>query len=116
LLADQLFGKDDPSAIYSKESPMKMYDEESGNSVLAIKMPFDLKQKVELYTRKDDLVLQLGAFKKSITLPHSMANKKVLGADLEDGWLKIRFGRRTSCPQKKARGRRRDRKAPRKTP
>ncbi len=116
LLADQLFGKDDPSAIYSKESPMKMYDEESGNSVLAIKMPFDLKQKVELYTRKDDLVLQLGAFKKSITLPHSMANKKVLGADLEDGWLKIRFEGERHVPKKKARGRRRDRKAPRKTP
>jgi arsenite-transporting ATPase len=112
-LADQLFGKDDPSMIYSRESPMKMYDEENGISVLAIKMPFELNQKVELYTRKDDLVLQLGAFKKSITLPHAMANKKVLGADLESGWLKVRF-EGENVPTKKGRRRHGSRKTPRK--
>jgi arsenite-transporting ATPase len=112
-LADQLFGKEDPSMIYSKESPMKMYDEENGISVLAIKMPFELNQKVELYTRKDDLVLQLGAFKKSITLPHAMANKKVLGADLENGWLKVRF-EGENVPTNKGRRRHGSRKTPRK--
>jgi arsenite-transporting ATPase len=112
-LADQLFGSGDPTVIYSRESPMKMYDEENGDSVLAIKMPFDLNQKVELYTRKDDLVLQLGAFKKSITLPHSMANKKVLGADLENGWLKIKF-EGEHVPRKKGRRKVGSRKTPRK--
>lgn len=113
LLADQLFGSSDPSAIYSKESPMKMYDEDDGNSVLAIKLPFVLNQKVELYTRKDDLVLQLGSFKKSITLPHAMANKKILGADLDNGWLKIRF-EGEHVPKKKGRRKHGDRKAARK--
>lgn len=89
-LGDELFGKDDPTKIYSTESPMKMYDEDD-KSVLAIKLPFPMDQKLELYTRKDDLTVQLGAFKKSITLPHSMANKQVLGADMEDGWLKVKF-------------------------
>jgi arsenite-transporting ATPase len=112
-LADQLFGKEDPSVTYSKESPMKMYDEEDGNSVLAIKMPFELNQKVELYTRKDDLVLQLGSFKKSITLPHSMANRKVLGADLEKGWLNIRF-EGEHVPKKKSRRKHGGSKTPRK--
>jgi arsenite-transporting ATPase len=89
-LADELFAKEDPTKIYSMESPMKMYDEDD-KSVLAIKLPFPMDQKLELYTRKDDLTVQLGAFKKSITLPHSMANKQVLGADIEDGWLKVKF-------------------------
>jgi arsenite-transporting ATPase len=114
-LADQLFGKGDPSVIYSKESPMKMYDDEDDNNILAIKMPFELNQKIELYTRKDDLVLQLGAFKKSITLPHSMANRKILGADLQNGWLRIKFeGEHVTT--KKGRKRRRGRKAPGKEP
>ncbi len=113
LLADQLFGKSDPAEIYSKESPMRMYDEENGDSVLAIKMPFVMNQKVELYTRKDDLVLQLGAFKKSITLPHAMANKKTLGADLENGWLKIRF-EGEHVPKRKSRRKIGGRKTPRK--
>ena len=89
-LADQLFGKDDPTEIYSTESPMHIYDE-GDNAVLAIRMPFPMNQKVELYTRGDNLTLQLGAFKKSISMPYALASKKVLGADLEDGWLKIRF-------------------------
>ncbi len=106
MLADQLFGKQDPSAVYSKESPMKMYDEEDDNSVLAIKMPFELNRKIELYTRKDDLVLQLGAFKKSITLPHSMANRKILGADLQNGWLRIKFEGEHVTTKKGRKGRR----------
>ena len=111
-LGDQLFGASDPAEIYSKESPMKMYDEE-GASVLAIKMPFPLDQKVELYMRKDDLVLQLGAFKKSIALPYALANKKILGADLESGWLKIRF-EGEHVPKKKTRKKHGGRKAARK--
>ena len=90
ILGEQLFGGGDPTAIYSTESPMKIYDQ-NGDSVLAIKMPFTLDQKVELYMRKDDLVLQLGAFKKSIALPYALAGKKILSADLENGWLKIKF-------------------------
>jgi len=101
-LGDELFGKDDPTKIYSMESPMKMYDEDD-KSVLAIKLPFPMDQKLELYTRKDDLTVQLGAFKKAITLPHSMANKQVLGADMEDGWLKVKF-------QGEDHGKRKDRK------
>jgi arsenite-transporting ATPase len=114
-LSRQLFSDSDPAMIYSKESPMKMYDEESGDSILAIKMPFVLNQKVELYTRKDDLVLQLGALKKSITLPYAMATKKVLGANLENGWLKIRF-EGEHVPKKKGRRERGGRKATRKAP
>ena len=101
-LGDELFGKEDPTEIYSMESPMKMYDEDD-KSVLAIKLPFPMDQKLELYTRKDDLTVQLGAFKKSIALPHSMANKQVLGADMEDGWLKVKF-------QGEDHGKRKDRK------
>lgn len=111
-LADQLFAGSDPTEIYSKESPMKMYEEDGAN-VLAIKMPFPMNSRVELYTRKDDLVLQLGSFKKHITLPYAMASKRILGADLEDGWLRIRF-EGEHVPKKKGRRRHGGRKAPRK--
>ena len=89
-LADELFGKEDPTQVFSTESPMKMFDE-NGASVLSIKLPFLMNQETELYTRGDTLTLQLGAFKKSISLPYVMTNKKVLGAEWEEGWLKIRF-------------------------
>ncbi len=112
-LADEIFGDGDPTEVYSRESPMGMYDED-GASVLALKLPFPMNQKLELYTRKDDLMVQLGAFKKSITLPHSMTNKKILGAAMDDGWLRIRF-EGEEHGKGKARKRGRGRTAPRKT-
>ncbi len=89
-LANEMFGDEDPTKVYSLESPMKMFDED-GNSVLAVKLPFLMNQNVELYTRGDNLTLQLGAFKKSISLPYIMTNKKVLSAEWGEGWLNIKF-------------------------
>jgi arsenite-transporting ATPase len=113
MLATELFGGTDPTQIYSKESPMKMYSEE-GAEVLAIRLPFPMDQKLELYTRKDDLTVQLGAFKRSITLPYSMTNKKILGAEMDDGWLTIRFEGESHAKEKgrkRTRGRKEARKA-----
>ncbi len=112
-LGDELFAKDDPTQVYSTESPMKMFDE-AGASVLAIKLPFLMNQNTELYTRGDTLTLQLGAVKKSISLPYVMTNKKVLGADWEEGWLKIRFEGEGVADKRKVRKRSRRGKADRK--
>lgn len=111
-LADELFGKDDPTTAYSLESPMKITSE-GGENILAVKLPFVMDQKLELYTRKDVLVLQLGAFKKSIVLPYALAGKELLGADLDAPWLTIRF-EGDDVGRKKGKGRG-GRKAPRKT-
>ncbi len=89
-MADELFGEEDPTGVYSTESPMKMYNED-GASMLAVKLPFLMNQNVELYTRGDNLTLQVGAFKKSISLPYAMTNRKVLSAEWADGWLKVKF-------------------------
>ena len=112
-LADELFGKEDPTQVFSTESPMRLFDE-GGFSILSVKLPFLMNQNVELYTRGDNLTLQLGAFKKSISLPYVMTNKKVVSAEWVEGWLKIKFegediGKRRV--RKKGRGGKKDRKA-----
>jgi arsenite-transporting ATPase len=112
-LAEELFGKDDPTKAYSLESPMRI-ESGDGENTLAVKLPFVMDQKLELYTRKDVLVLQLGAFKKSIVLPYALAGKELLGADMDGTWLTIRFegeevGRKKG---KGSRGRKAARKAP----
>jgi arsenite-transporting ATPase len=104
-LADQLFGEDDPIEPYSLESPMKIF-ERDGCDILAVKLPFVMDQKLELYTRKDVLVLQLGAFKKSIVLPYALAGRRLLGADLEGVWLNIRFEGEEIGKKKGGKGRR----------
>jgi len=112
-LAENLFGKEDPTQVFSLESPMKIYDED-GFSILSVKLPFLMNQNVELYTRGDNLTLQLGAFKKSISLPYVMTNKKVLSAEWVEGWLKIKFegeGIGKGPVRKRGRGGKKDRKA-----
>ena len=113
-LADQLFGDLDPTMAFSTESPMKVY-EDGKDTVLALKMPFPMDQKLELYTRKDVLTVQLGAFKRSVVMPYALSTRKLLGADHEDGWLKIRFEGEGDGKGEGRKGRRR-RKAPRKAP
>jgi len=113
-MADQLFGTTDPTAVFSKESPMRM-KEVDGSTHLMIKMPFADERKIELYTRKDVLIVQLGQFKKSVSLPYALASKKVLGAELEDGWLRIAFEGEENAGKGKGGKRRRGAKARRKT-
>jgi arsenite-transporting ATPase len=91
ILADMLFGKSDPAAIYSRESPMRMY-EEKGEKVLALRIPFEIENRpVELYNRKDLLIVGIGSYKRNISLPYTYASLKVKEAQMRDGWLKIRF-------------------------
>jgi len=106
-MADQMFGSEDPTAVFSTESPMRIEDGD-GSTLLMMKMPFADDRKIELYTRKDVLIVQLGAFKRSVSLPYALADKKVLGAELENGWLRIEFeGEENADKGKGGKGRRR---------
>jgi len=90
MLADMLFGDSDPTEIYSRESPMKMY-EEGGEKILALKIPFEINRPVELYNRKDLLIVGIGSYKRSISLPYTYASLKIKKAQMRDGWLRIYF-------------------------
>ena len=90
LLADMLFGSSDPTQVYSKEGPMKMYQRE-GESVLALRIPFEINRPVELYNRKDLLIVGIGSYKRSISLPYTYAAMKIKKAQMKDGWLRIHF-------------------------
>jgi arsenite-transporting ATPase len=112
-MADQMFGSADPTAVFSTESPMRIEDAD-GSTLLMMKMPFADDGKIELYTRKDVLIVQLGAFKRSVSLPYALADKKVLGAELENGWLRIEFEGEENADKGKGRKGRRRAKARRK--
>ena len=90
MLADMIFGESDPTAIYSTEKPMKMY-EEDGTKILALKIPFKVDRAVELYNRKDLLIVSIGSYKRAITLPYTYAALAVKRAAMSNGWLNIYF-------------------------
>jgi len=102
-LADMLFDKEDPTKVYTTDKALKIYSED-GVDTLSIKLPFSEKQEVELYKSSDTLIVQVGWYKRSVSLPYSMIKKEATKAEFKDGYLLIRFeGGESNGEQKKGR-------------
>ncbi len=90
-LADMIFKDGDPTVVLSREKPMEIY-EEDGTDVLSLKLPFSGKEQVELYKSEDVLIVQVGPYKRSVSLPYSLMNRETKKAEFRDDRLLIRFG------------------------
>ena len=93
VMADDVFGDEDPAKTYSTESPMS-FRTEGDIDLLVMKMPFVEVADVELF-RVDaiSLMVHVGSQKRNIHLPDSLISAKILGADFIDNELIIRFKR-----------------------
>ena len=60
--------------------------------MLSVYMPFVEKQDVSLSQKGDELLIKIGSFKRSITLPRTLINSPVKSAKFEDNTLIIIFG------------------------
>ncbi|MDN5358126.1 MAG: arsenite/tail-anchored protein-transporting ATPase [Candidatus Methanomethylophilaceae archaeon] len=95
-MADMIFGDSDPSEIYAAESPMR-FETADGMDHLIIKMPFVKKDKVELFKgRGDSLIIHVGSQKRTITLPLTLKNAEVAGAELKGGELTVKLKRQNA--------------------
>ena len=93
-LAETIFGDSDPAEIYATESPMRFSTEE-GVHILSIKLPFAAKGEVELYRAHDtSLIVQVGSHKRNIDLPTVLKDAELLGAELKEETLRIKFRRK----------------------
>ena len=89
-LGEMLFGDEDPTAVYSTDKPMEIYNDEEG-PVLSLKLPFSMKEEVQLYRSSDALLIQVGSYKRSVTLPYTLMRVDVERAEFREGRLLIRF-------------------------
>lgn len=96
ILADMLYGKDgDPTQIYADASPMH-FRTEGDIDCLCLKMPFVEKKDLELLKPNDDtLMIHIANQKRSINLPLTLAKEELIGAELKDDELVIKFKRWT---------------------
>jgi arsenite-transporting ATPase len=58
---------------------------------LGIELPFAASDDVTLVRRADEVVVTVGAYRRAIVLPDSLADRKVERAAVRDGRLVIRF-------------------------
>lgn len=89
-LGTAIFGTDDPTAVYHRGRPY-VVRREGPDIVLSLELPFVVKDEVEILRFGDELVLQVGAWRRNLILPRILAQASASQASLDDHTLRIRF-------------------------
>ncbi|MGH2401800.1 MAG: ArsA family ATPase [Candidatus Limnocylindria bacterium] len=90
-LAAALYGGDDPTQFYYRGTPYAV-TRQNGSFLVSVELPFTEKQQINLSRHGDELVIDLGTWRRTLVLPRILVDAPTEGARFEDGTLKIRFG------------------------
>jgi arsenite/tail-anchored protein-transporting ATPase len=90
VLGDNVFGKEDPSQVYSTEKSMLIY-RENNIDIISLKLPYTEKPEVKLYKTNDVLIIEVGWYKRSVVLPYALVRKNTSKAEFKDGRLLVYF-------------------------
>ncbi len=91
--AEAVFGDDDPTRVYFKDRPMRIKKEGDGYA-LYLRLPFADRDKLDVWTAGDELIVSINNQRRNVALPRSVATRKLEGAAFRDGHLRIAFGKR----------------------
>ena len=89
-LAGQIYGRKDPLKRFFKGEPFNLIKEKDDYR-LTMKLPFVMKEEVEMNRISDELIVRVGGFKRHVLLPRQMAASKSVDAALEGEFLHINF-------------------------
>jgi arsenite-transporting ATPase len=64
---------------------------EDGQFVLSVELPFTTRDGLDLSRRGDELVLQVGGWRRTLLLPRALIDAPTTGARMDDGALRIEF-------------------------
>ena len=81
-------GDEDPVAVTRTEKPYT-FGKQDGLYQIRVLLPFATKGEVELFMKGDELVVQIGSFRRHIGLPRSMAALQPSRAKLENKVLTV---------------------------
>jgi len=90
-LSQTLYGAEDPTQFFYRGRPYQVARENSG-FLLSVDLPFTDKDQINLSRHADELVIDLGTWRRTLVLPRILVNAPTEGARFDDGTLKIRFG------------------------
>ena len=90
-LGAALFADADPSQFLYRGRPYSVARDGS-SYVLSVELPFTSKEEISLSRKADELVLQVGGWRRNLVLPRLLLDAPTQGARMEDRILKVRFG------------------------
>jgi arsenite-transporting ATPase len=89
-LAEDVFGGTDPLELLFRGTTHELTKNGDGYEVV-LNLPLAAKSEVDLSKRGADLLVRVGAYKRNILLPDSLARFRPAGASIEEGRLTVRL-------------------------
>ncbi len=90
-LAREVFGERDPSEVFFEERPIEVQKEGKGYAMY-IRLPFAEKDRIQVWTKGEELVVSVDNQRRHILLPRSLASRRLLGAAFRGQRLVVQFG------------------------
>ncbi|HUR09414.1 MAG TPA: ArsA family ATPase [Nonomuraea sp.] len=85
-LGAAMYGEADPFADPDVEPPLRLSADE-----LALALPGADRADVDLARKGDELIITAGPYRRILALPAALARRRISGAALRDGVLRVRF-------------------------
>jgi len=93
VFGQKVFGRKDPSAVLHQENPIEIRKEQ-GAYALYIRLPFAEKDRINVWARGDELVVQVDNQRRHLVLPRALAGRPVAGAAFAERRLRVAFGQK----------------------
>lgn len=87
-----LYPDGDPAVHLADVRPLRLERTDDGD-LLVIDLPFTEKDELVLGRRRDELLVRVGPYRRSVLLPDSLRGRAVTDAALRDGALRVLFAR-----------------------
>ena len=95
-----LYGDRDPLDFFYRGRPYSV-TRDNGAFILSLELPFTSKEQISLSRHADELLIDLGTWRRTLVLPRALIDAPAEGAKFEDDVLKIRFA---AAPRATAKG------------
>jgi arsenite/tail-anchored protein-transporting ATPase len=90
-LSAALYDGTDPTKFFYRGRPYSVV-RDNGTFLVSVDLPFTEKQNIHLSRHGDELVIDLGTWRRTLVLPRILVDAPTESARFEEGTLKIRFG------------------------
>jgi arsenite-transporting ATPase len=89
-VADEIFNGDDPTSILHTERPFSL-SVDNGNLTMKIRLPGVKKDEIDLWTKKDELIITVAGRRRNLLLPRAAHGQKLTKASFENDVFTICF-------------------------
>src|SRR5258708_34706502 len=90
MLAETIFGEQDPTQVFHR-GPIQEIIRQGNTYILRLPLPHIEMSKVVMTKKGDEMIIEIGNFKRDITLPSVLAHQEATVARFVNKALEIHF-------------------------